>query len=207
VPFLANVATCGNEDRRSDDPETAGGRCDVEEPMALRTSRSLARAAAALLLAGFLAGCSDAGLDDDDLVSSLQAELARNGVQADDLRCPTGLRAAVGESVRCTFTVGGQPVDAVARITAVDGETVTYDVHTEPRPVMQEVLERSVAEKLAQAGVPAGTASCAGDLPAQVGSTVGCTLSGPEGVSEWTVRTTSVDGGKIDYSIEQAGLS
>jgi hypothetical protein len=175
--------------------------------MALRTSRSLARAVAALLSAAALAGCSQAELDDGDLVSSLRTELARNGVQADDLRCPTGLRAAVGESVRCTFTVGGQPVDAVARITAADGGTVTYDVHTEARPVMQEVLERSVAEKLAQAGVPAGTASCAGDLPAQVGATVGCTLSGPEGVSEWTVRTTSVDGGKIDYSIEQAGLS
>jgi hypothetical protein len=38
-----------------------------------------------------------------------------------------------------------------------------------------------------------------------VGATVGCTLSGPEGDSRWTVRTTSVDGGKIDYSIEQAG--
>ena len=37
----------------------------------------------------------------------------------------------------------------------------------------------------ARAGrVPAGTASCAGDLPAQVGATVGCTLSGPEGVSK-----------------------
>ena len=101
-------------------------------------------------------------------------------MQADDLRCPSGLSAEVGESVRCTFTVGGQPVDAVATISAVDGETVTYDVHTEARPVMKAVLERSVAEKLAQAGVPAGTASCAGDLPAQVGATVGCTLSGPE---------------------------
>jgi hypothetical protein len=62
-----------------------------------------------------------------------------------------------------------------------------------------------VAQMLGQAGVPAGTASCADDLPPQVGATVGCTLTGPEGVSQWTVRTTSVDGGKIDYSIEQAG--
>ena len=175
--------------------------------MALRTGPALRRAAAAALLAGVIGGCSGAEVDDDDLVATLRAQLASHGVQADDLRCPSGLSAQVGESVRCTFTVGGQPVDAVATISAVDGETVTYDVHTEARPVMKAVLERSVAEKLAQAGVPAGTASCAGDLPAQVGATVGCTLSGPEGVSNWTVRTTSVDGGKIDYSIEQAGPS
>jgi hypothetical protein len=173
--------------------------------MALRTGPSLRRTSAAVLMASALGGCSGAELDDDDLVATLRAELARHGVQADDLRCPSGLRAEVGESVRCAFTVGGQPVDAVARISAVDGETVTYDVHTEARPVMKEVLERSVAEKLGQAGVPAGSASCAGDLPAQVGAAVGCTLSGPEGESSWTVRTTSVDGGKIDYSIEQAG--
>ena len=175
--------------------------------MALRSGPSLLRLMVAALLVGALGGCSGAEVDDDILVTTLQAELGRHGVQADDLACPTGLRAVVGESVRCTFTVGGQPVDAVATISAVDGETVTYDVRTEARPVMRGVLERSVAEKLGQAGVPAGTASCAGDLPAQVGATVGCTLSGPEGVSTWTVRTTSVDGGKIDYSIEQAGAT
>ena len=174
--------------------------------MALRTGPTLRRTVAAVLLAGALGGCSGAGLDDDDLVTSLRAELARKGVHADDLSGPSGLRAEVGESVRCTFTVGGQPVDAVASISAVDGATVTYDVRTEARPVMQEVLERSVAEKLAQAGVPAGTATCEGDLPARAGATVGCTLTGPEGGSKWTVRTTSVEGGKIDYSIEQAGL-
>ena len=175
--------------------------------MALRTGPALRRAAAAVLLAGAIGGCSGAELDDDDLVATLRAQLPGHGVQADDQRCPSGISAEVGESVRCTFTVGGQPVDAVATISAVDGETVTYDIHTEARPVMKAVLERSVAEKLAQAGVLAGTASCAGDLPAQVGATVGCRLSGPEGVSNWTVRTTSVDGGKIDYSIEQAGPS
>jgi hypothetical protein len=173
--------------------------------MALRSRPSLRRTAAVVLLAGAVGGCSGAQLDDDDLVATLRGELARNGVQADDLRCPAGLRAEVGESVRCTFSVGGQPVDAVARVAAVDGETVTYDVHTEAQPVRREVLERSVAEQLGRAGVPAGTATCAGDLPAQVGATVGCTLTGPEGGSSWTVRTTSVDGGKIDYSIEQAG--
>ena len=90
-------------------------------------------------------------LDDADLVATLRAELARHGVQADDLRCPSGLRAEVGESVRCTFTVGGQPVDAVARISAVNGDTVTYDVHTEARPV-GEGGARTVGGAEARAG-------------------------------------------------------
>jgi hypothetical protein len=173
--------------------------------MALGLGRSLSRGLAGLLLVGVLGGCSGPQLDDADLVATLRAELERHGVRADDLDCPSGLRAEVGESVRCTFTVDGQPVDAVARITAVNGDTITYDVHTEARPVAKDVLERSVAEKLGQAGVRAGTPSCTGNLPAQVGATVACTLSGPDGVSTWTVTTTSVDGGKINYSIEQAG--
>ena len=174
--------------------------------MELGLGRSLCPAVAALLLVGALSGCAGARLDDADLVATLRAELERHGVRADDLRCPSGLRAEVGESVRCTFTVDGQPVDAVARITAVNGDSVTYDVHTGAAPGGEgRARQRSVAQKLEQAGVSAGTASCAGDLTAQVGATVGCTLSGPDGVSTWTVTTTSVDGGKIDYSIEQAG--
>jgi hypothetical protein len=34
---------------------------------------------------------------------------------------------------------------------------------------------------------------------------VACTLTDADGVTGWTVRTTSVDGGKVGYSIEQAG--
>ena len=109
--------------------------------------------------------------------------------------------------MRCTFTGGGQPVDAVATVSVVDGGTVTYEVHTEARPVAKDVLERTVARTLARAGAPAGAARCAGDLPAQVGATVTCTLTGADGAGDWTVRPTSVDGGKIDYSIEQAGLT
>ena len=153
-----------------------------------------------------VAGCGGPELDDARLVSTLRAQLDRQGVQADDLSCPD-LPAEVGRSVRCTFAVGGQPVDAVATVSAVDGGTVTYDVHAEARPVAKDVLERSVAQVLAEAGAPAGAATCADDLPARVGATVTCTLTGADGAGDWTVRTTSVTGGKIDYSIEQAGLT
>ena len=165
--------------------------------------RGWCRIGLAALLA--VAGCGGSTLDDSRLVATIQAQLTGQGVRADDLSCPD-LPAEVGRTARCTFTVDGQPVDAVARVAAVDGDTVTYDVHTEARPVAADVLGRAVAQKLTQLGAPAGTATCSGDLPAQVGATVTCTLTGADGATDWIVRTTSVDGGKIDYSIVQAGV-
>lgn len=183
---------------------------DVDGPMAPRLGRAPHRTPVAGLLGAVLLvplpGCGRPELDDARLVATLRAQLDSQSVRADDLTCPD-LPAEVGRSVRCTFTVDGQPVDAVATVSAVDGGTVTYEVRTEARPVAKEVLERAVAGTLAQAGAAAGAAECGGDLPAQVGASVTCTLTGADGSGgDWTVRTTSVDGGKVDYSIEQAGL-
>jgi len=151
-------------------------------------------------------GCGGPRLDDTRLAATLRTQLEHQNVRADDLRCPD-LPAQVGRSVRCTFTVDGQPVDAVATVSTVDGQTVTYEVHTEARPVAKGALERAVPQELARSGVSVGTATCSGDLPAQVGATVTCTLTNADGGTDWTIRTTSVDGGKIGYSIEQVGLT
>lgn len=174
--------------------------------MAPRPGRALRCAGVVALLAAGVGACGAPELDEARVVATLRGELESHGVQADDLSCPGDLPAEVGRSVRCTFTVGGQPVDAVATVSGVGGGTVTYAVHTEARPVAQAVLERSVVEQLGRAGAPAGGATCAGDLPAQVGATVDCRVAGPDGTSDWAVRTTSVTGGKVDYQIEQAGL-
>jgi hypothetical protein len=159
-------------------------------------------------LLAVVTGCGRPAVDDARIVATLSAELESQGVQADDLTCPDDLLAETGRSVRCTFSVAGQPVDAVATVAAVNGETVVYDVRTEARPVTREVLERTVVEQLAGMGASGYSAACAGDLPPQVGATIGCTLTAPDGsagISGWTVRTTAVDGGKVDYSIEQVG--
>ncbi len=167
---------------------------------------AVAVAAAAVAAAVACSGCGRPALDDARLLAAIGGQLERQGVRADDLTCPD-LPAEVGRSVRCTFTVDGQPVDAVATVAAVDGGTVTYDLRTEARPVAREALERSVARELAGAGVPADTVTCTDDLPARVGATVTCTPAGIDGAGDWTVRTASVDGGRVDYSIEQAGLT
>jgi hypothetical protein len=106
--------------------------------------------------------------------------------------------------VTCTFSVDGQPVDAVATVAAVDGDAVTYAVRAQARPLDRQLLERVVVDRLAREGVPAGTATCAGDLPARVGATATCTVAG---AGDWTVRTAAVDGGRLDWSLEQAGPS
>ena len=162
------------------------------------------RCVAPVILLPLAVACGGSTLDSARIVATLRAQLAGQGVRADDLSCPD-LPAEVGRSVRCTFTVDGQPVDAVATVSAVDGGTVTYEVHTEARPVTREVLERSVAHKLLEMGAPAGAVACSGDLPARVGAAVTCELTGAEGPTNWTVTTGSVTGGKIDYSLEQAG--
>ena len=105
-------------------------------------------------------------------------------MRADDLRCPTTCRPRSAARCGARSPSTASRSTRSRRISAVDGGTVTYDVHTEARPVAKEVLERSVAQKLAQAGAPAGTASCAGDLPAQVGATVACTLTGADGAGD-----------------------
>ena len=175
--------------------------------MAPMPGRALRCAGVFAVLAVGVAGCGAPELDESQVVATLRGELENRGERADDLSCPGDLPAEVGRSVRCSFSVGGQPVDAVATVTGVDGGTVTYDVRTEARPVERAVLERSVAEQLGRAGVTVSDASCADDLPAQVGATVACRVSGADGTTDWTIRTTSVTGGKVDYSIEQAGLT
>lgn len=162
----------------------------------------LGSAVLASALVGYATGCGSPQLDADRVVETMRAQLQGLGVRADDLECPD-LPAEVGRSVRCTFSVDGQPVDAVATVSAVVDGTVTYAVRTEARPVPRQLLERAVVEEFARAGAAVGPARCAADLPPRVGATATCTVGG---AGDWTVRTTAVDGGRVDWSLEQVGL-
>jgi uncharacterized protein DUF4333 len=140
----------------------------------------------------------------DDVASAVGSELQKKGVMIDAaVTCPGDLDAEVGESIRCEFTSGGQPVDAVANVTSVEGGQAHFDIVTEARPIPQALLEQKVGEQIGQsAGVVIENSACTGDLPPRVSESVTCTLTGDGETADFTVTVTAVDGGAINYSVE-----
>jgi len=170
--------------------------------MVRRLGRGAVAATVAAVLALGAAGCGgERDLPRDSVASTIGAEMRARGVAAEEVSCPEDLPAQVGRSIRCEFVVGGQPVDAVATVGGVEGETVRYDIRTEARPVAEDLLEEQVTREIGEVAGPVDDTDCAGDLPAQVGSTVTCALSGGGGTATMVVTVTSVDGGRVDYSI------
>ncbi len=134
----------------------------------------------ATLLLGSMGFSVPAAVDKDDVASSVTSKLREQGVQLEQTTCPDDLVAEVGRVLRCEFTTGGQPVDAVVTVASVAGTTVNYDIRTEPRPVARALLDQKVAELIGQqVGVPIDSSSCEGDLAPQVDGSVNCTLTGP----------------------------
>ena len=87
----------------------------------------------------------------DDVASVVGSELQKQGITIDaGVTCPEDLEAEVGRSVRCEFTTGGQPVDAVASVTSVQGGQANFDIVTEARPIPQALLAQQIGEQIGQ---------------------------------------------------------
>jgi hypothetical protein len=172
----------------------------------MNTSVRRARALALVTLSGAvlagLAGCSSS-VPADQVGSTIVTQLKGQGVTVDGdaVSCPADLQAEVGQTVRCGFTAGGQPVDAVAKVSSVDGGTVNFDISTEAKPVPKAVLEKTVTEQLVKGNVPAERTTCAGDLAPQVGQSQTCTATGGGGDILLTTTVTEVRGGLVNFSI------
>lgn len=162
--------------------------------------RAVAGAAAALTIS--LAGCGSS-VPKDDVATSIKAELDKQNVGSGPVTCPADLKAEVGQSLRCEFEVGGQPVEAVATITSLQGSTANYDIVTQARPVAKALLGQKVGEQLEQNAITVDSSDCAGDLQPRVGESVTCTVRSGGETLDLTVTVTSVDGGLINYQIEQ----
>lgn len=150
-----------------------------------------------------LAGCGGSSLPADQVGSTVVTQLRGQGVTVDDdrVRCPEDVLVEVGTTTRCSFTAGGQPVDAVAKVSSVDGATVNFDVSTEARPVPKAVLENAVTGQLGRGGVRVERTTCDGDLEPQVGRVQTCTASGGGPDILLTTTVTGVRGGLVSYSI------
>lgn len=172
--------------------------------MRSRFPRTLGVVCSAGVLVASLAGCTNT-VSKDDVAASIKEQLGKQNVQADAVTCPTDLVAEVGQSVRCRFEVGGQPVDAIAKVSSVDGGTAKFDITTEARPIAQDLLATKVSEQVAQqAGLKVESSTCAGDLAPTVGATQTCTVMSAGQPVKLTITVSKVDGGLINYSIEQA---
>lgn len=169
-----------------------------------RFGRSVATAGAVAAMTVGLAGCSGS-VPKDDVAKSIKVEVDKQNPGAGPVTCPADLKAEVGQSVRCAFEVDGQPVDAVATVTSIQGSTANYDIKAEARPVSKTLLERKIGEQVSQqAGVPVDSTECSGDLQPKKGESVTCTVKGAGETLPLKVEVTSVEGGLINYSANPA---
>ncbi|NWJ72860.1 DUF4333 domain-containing protein [Pseudonocardia sp. ICBG1122] len=174
------------------------------------TLHSLARlglvaAATGTVLFGTTA-CSLASVPADSVEQQIVSKLGAQGVSLDNGKadCATDLDATVGASQTCEFHSGGQPVGAVVTVTAVDGDTVSFDITTEPRAVPKALLQDTVASLVAQnAGVPIDTTTCDGDLAPTTGQAVGCRVTSGEDSIDVRATVTEIQGGLVNFDVEQ----
>jgi uncharacterized protein DUF4333 len=164
--------------------------------------RFLASSAVGLVV--LTAACSDV-VAKDNVAKTITDQLQKQNIDAQNVKCPSDLPAVIGQTVRCSFTVDGQPVDAIATVTSVDGSNVKYDITTEARPIAKDLLANKITDQVAQqARLPVDSATCDGDLQPTVNAMTMCTLMSRNRPMNVTVTVTKVSGGLIKYSVKRA---
>lgn len=166
------------------------------------TRRTVAAVAVGLLA---LTACGSHSVAHDDVAKSIGDQLQKQNIDAQGVACPEDLKAAVGQTVRCSFTVGGQPVDAIATVTSVEGSNVKYDITTQARPIAKDLLAKKVSEQLTQqANMQIDSSTCDKDLQPTVDASAACTIVDKGKQIELVVTVTKVNGGLINFSIKEA---
>jgi hypothetical protein len=119
--------------------------------------------------------------------------------------CPAALIGEIGRGVRCEFVVGGQPVDAVATVSAVTAAEAEFDIALQARPVAQDLLEQDVAHLIGeQYDAVVDTAECDGGLDAEIGDSTLCTLTGGSDRLDLRVSVSAVEDGLVVYDLQSA---
>lgn len=187
-------------------------------------TRRIAVTAGAMVAVGFgLSGCSTFA-PADSVETQIVSQLG-----ADTADCPTDLDSAVGASITCTATGGGETFDVAVTVTSVAGDTINFDLArvgapavppVEPAPTVEpasmqadagavvgsDVAAAVSAQLTTLTGVTPDKVNCP-DLPAEVGASIRCELvAGPDTLG-MTVTTTSVQGDEVlfDFAVDEAG--
>ncbi len=125
---------------------------------------------------------------------------AASGVRVHSVSCESGLQGKAGAFAYCDVEAGGVKLRRTVEVNNVEGLMMNFDVV----PVLTKAeVESSLLNELErQVGQRPDSADCSGNLEGKPGNTVECTIvAGPETAS-FTLRVTTVSGGKINYSYE-----
>lgn len=101
--------------------------------------RPIFLAACAFVLAGCSASVSVGGdkqVSKENFEKGISDALQQSiGKRPDTVACPGPIKAVEGESMRCVLTAGGQKVGLTAKIGAVNGTDVKYNVQVDQKPM------------------------------------------------------------------------
>lgn len=168
-----------------------------------RMGRAVGACAAAALLTAGLAGCAE-HVPKDDVAKTIKTELDRKGPGIGEVTCPQDLDANIGATIRCSFTDGEQPADAIATVSAIEGDTAKYAITIEARPIPKNLLETSVMKILTDNGYDATAATCDGELPAVVDKAQTCTVTSQGRPVATKATVTKVEGTTINLRVDTA---
>jgi hypothetical protein len=80
-----------------------------------------------------LTGCAALVKPDRAVRSVVDVVSRQTGSKPIDVHCPSGVKAIVGGQFDCGFTGPEGPYVAHMRITKIDGDSIEFDVKTQPR--------------------------------------------------------------------------
>ncbi|WP_193104029.1 DUF4333 domain-containing protein [Brachybacterium sp. FME24] len=93
----------------------------VVRPLALTAAATFALAGCGLLGAGSLPA--------DEVETKISEQLtAQVGQEPDEVSCPEDLPAEEGAEMTCELTADGESIDVMVTVTAVEDDTVNFDI-------------------------------------------------------------------------------
>ena len=143
-------------------------------------------------------GSSTPTVTKDALQTDLTKKLTDAGTTPKSVTCQEDLVGEVGKTSRCALDLGPtDSIEAVVKVTSVDGSTINYDATPS---VTQQQLEASVSALLSDVG-PVDSVECEAGLEPTPDTGTFCTVTS-EGVPvQREVSVSKVNGLLMDYSV------
>ena len=163
---------------------------------------------ATLLPLGLLVGCGEGEPPRGTDLTQSQLETHVNGsfepedpAKELEASCEGPLEAVRDATQDCEVTNGNQRVGVRALVTDIDAD----DLGMELTPFLYgEDVAGAISQTVEMQGYTGIHTTCDGDLVGEVGETLTCELSSPQGESTVNVDVTKVDGLLINYDFKSA---